>query len=370
MTRSTQIAVCLVCVLCAAWPARGDDYFPRREWRTSRPADQGLDARVLERLVDRIGRGDYGRLHSLQIVRNGSLVVDEYFNGSGPEVLHTLQSDTKSVTSLLVGIAIGQGKIGGVDDRVLDYFPEYRHVRNLDDRKRAMRVEDLLTMRTGLDWSEENYDRSPLKQLNELHDDWLKFVLDWPMAEQPGTRFEYNSGGVILLGGIVGNATGRRADLFARKYLFRPLGIDRVSWYHGYPDGLPHTGGGLSMRARDMAKIGYLLLRGGRWRDRQVVPETWVRASTAHAVGRPRTFGAYPTDYGYLWWLLPLDGVGADTSPDADIVTASGARSQWIFAIPRYDMVVVVTGDDDSYRGFVAPVEFLYDDILRSVDDE
>src|SRR6185503_15714161 len=118
MRWSIQIVASVLCALCVAFPARGDDYFPKREWRTSRPADQGLDGRALGRLVDRIGAGDYGRLHSLQIVRNGYLVVDEYFNGSGPEVLHTLQSDTKSITSLLVGIAVGQGKIGAVGDPV------------------------------------------------------------------------------------------------------------------------------------------------------------------------------------------------------------------------------------------------------------
>jgi CubicO group peptidase (beta-lactamase class C family) len=363
------ILACLVVALAGVAPraaAESEGYFPGREWRTSRPGEQGLDGRILSRLVERIRAGEYGRLHSLQIVRNGHLVVDEYFNGWVPEGLHTLQSDTKSITSLLVGIAADHGAVSA-DDLVLDRFPEYRNIRNVDDRKRSMRVEDLLTMRTGLDWSEGRYEGSPLQQLNESRNDWLKLVLDWPMAEPPGTRFEYNSGGVILLGGIVGNATGRRVDRFARKYLFKPLAIDRVLWARGYPDGLPHTGGGLSMRPRDMAKIGYLVLRGGRWRDRQIVSEAWLHASTSPAVRRPRTFGPYPVDYGYLWWLLPIDGVGADTSPDATIITASGARSQWIFVIPRHDMVVVVTGDDDTYRGFVSPVEFLYEHIRRAV---
>ena len=364
-----MVAVVVVAALAGAARAGGDDYAPGREWRTARPADVGLDGRALSRLVGRIRAGEHGRLHSLQIVRDGYLVVDEYFNGWVPDGLHTLQSDTKSVTSLLVGIAADRGELS-VDDRVLDRFPEYRHVRNVDDRKRAMRVEDLLTMRTGLDWSEARYEGSPLQQLNTSQQDWLKFVLDWPMAEQPGTRFEYNSGGVILLGGIVGNATGRRVDRFARKYLFKPLAVDRVLWARGQPDGLPHMGGGLSMRPRDMAKIGYLVLRGGRWGDRQVVSEAWLRASTAPIQRPPWQLGGYPVEYGYLWWLLPIDGVGLDDGPDAHIITASGARSQWIFVIPRYDMVVVATGDDDSYQGFTAPVEFLYGDILPAVTEK
>jgi CubicO group peptidase (beta-lactamase class C family) len=341
-----------------------DDYFPTREWRTASPKSQGLNGKILKRVASRIRSGDRGRIDSLLVVRNGYLVFERYFNGWNADGLHTLQSDTKSVTSLLVGIAIGQGKVGSVDDKVIDYFPEYRNIRNLDARKEAMRIEDLLTMRTGLDWSENPYEGSPLQQLNESREDWLKFVLDWPMAEQPGTRFEYNSGGVILLGGIIRNATGMNVDRFAERNLFDPLGIERVGWYYGYPDALPHTGGGLLMRSRDMAKIGYLMLRGGRWEEAQVVPEDWIRSSTARIQRPPWSFGGYPVNYGYLWWLLPLDGTG---TTDEDILTASGARGQWIFAIPKYDIVVVATGDSLDYRGFVAPVQFLYSDILRAV---
>jgi CubicO group peptidase (beta-lactamase class C family) len=350
-------------------PLATDDYFPSRSWRRASPKSQGLDGKILKRLRDRIRSGQLGRIDSFLVVRNGYLVAEEYYNGWGVDDLHTLQSDTKSITSLLVGIAIGRGLVGSVEDRVLDYFPEYGNIRNLDARKRAMRVEDLLTMRTGLDWREAPYVGSPLHQMNTSREDWLKFVLDWPMREQPGTRFEYNSGGTILLGGIVRNASGLNVDRFAERYLFDPLRIDRVQWFYGFPDDLPHTGGGLSMRPRDMAKIGYLLLRGGRWKTRQVVPEKWIRSSTARIQRPPWSFGAYPVHYGYLWWLLPLDGTGADTAADADVLTASGAQGQWIFAIPRYDMVVVATGESLDYRGFIAPVEFLYSDVLRAVVD-
>jgi CubicO group peptidase (beta-lactamase class C family) len=352
------LTACLALPAPAAAQTPGAEYFPRAEWRTSRPKKQSLDGRILSRLVRRIGEREDWRLHSLQIVRNGYLVVDEYFNGWSADRVHTLQSDTKSVTSLLVGIAVDRGEIGSVDDRVLDYFPEYRNIRNRDERKEAMRLRDLLTMRTGLDWSEANYETSPLRELNESREDWLKFVLDWPMREQPGTRFEYNSGGVILLGGVVRNTSGIPLDRFARENLFEPLGIEDVQWYFG-PDGVPHTGGGLSLKPRDMARIGYLVLRNGRWRDRQIVSEAWLRESLARSVSPPWSFGGRPADYGYLWWLLPDD--------DEYVITASGARSQWIFVVPKHDLVVVVTGDAPDYTGFSAPVRFLYDEILRAV---
>ena len=343
----------------APWPTSG--------WRTSSPREQGLREDILAALVQRIRSRQIRDLDSLLIVRHGYLVIEEYFNGWGPEQAHTLQSDSKSITSLLAGIAIQQGKIPDVNAKVLDYFPEYQPIKNLDARKAALRLQDLLTMRTGLNWSEANYPTSPLFQLNNCQCDWQRFVLDWPMLEQPGTRFEYNSGGVILLGGLIRKATGMNVDAFAQQNLFAPLGITGAWWYYGRPDNLPHTGGGLNLRPRDMAKIGYLLLRNGRWEDRQIVSADWLRESLQHVVRYPRTFGSHVVDYGYLWWLFPLDGTGAAQGVEADIYTAAGAQDQWIFAIPKYDLVVVVTGSTSTT--FAQPVDFLYTDILRAIDD-
>lgn len=350
----------------AAAGAQGPaDYYPAADWRTSSPQDQQLDRKVLKKLLKRIRKNQISGIDSLLIVRNGYLVTEEYFNGWGRDDLHTLQSDSKSVTSLLVGIALQQGKISSIDQPVVDFFPEYRRIRNLDERKAAMTLRDLLTMRTGLDWSEDPYEGSPLFQLNNCQCDWLKFVLDWPMRETPGTRFEYNSGGVILLAGVIRNAAQMPTDTFAQTYLFDPLGINRVRWYYGQPDNLPHTGGGLNLRPLDMAKIGYLMLRDGRWENQQVVPADWVRESTSHAVTYPRTFASRLVDYGYLWWLMPVDQSGWTKNRDTDIYTAAGAQGQWIFVIPRYDMVIVSTGNTPI---FDRAVDFLYSDILRAVN--
>lgn len=341
------------------------DYFPTTDWRTSSPQAQQLNKKILKQLFKRIRNNQISGIDSLLITRNGYLVKEEYFRGWGPDDLHTLQSDSKSVTSLLVGIALGQGKIPGVGEPVLSFFPEYRKIHNVDDRKVAMTLRDLLTMRTGLDWGEDPYEGSPLSQLNTCQCDWLKFVLDWPMRETPGTRFEYNSGGVILLAGVIRNATGINTDTFAQRYLFDPLGITQARWYYGQPDNLPHTGGGLNLRPRDMAKIGYLMLRNGRWENQQIVSADWVHESTSHAVTYPRTFAHYPVDYGYLWWLLSLDGRAVPNDPGDDIYAAAGAQGQWIFIIPKYDMVVVSTGST-SY--FDNAVDFLYSDILPAVN--
>jgi CubicO group peptidase (beta-lactamase class C family) len=316
-------------------------------------------------LTKRIKRGEIRNLDSLLIVRNGHLVLEQYFRGWGPTELHTLQSDTKSITSLLVGIAVGQGKISSVEGRAVDFFSSYRPIANLDSRKEAMRVRDLLTMRTGMAWSEGRYEGSPLQRMNECQCDWLRFVVDWPMGESPGSRFEYNSGGTIMLGGILQSATGMRVENFARLYLFEPLGITDFNWFPGEGNTVVHTGGGLNLRPRDMAKIGYLLLRKGRWANEQIVPEAWIDESMRRRA-TPWRFGSHTVDYGYLWWLLKVDETSEVVGSDNDIYTASGAQGQWIFAIPRYDMVVVVTGSADGGDMF-RPVDFLYSDILRAV---
>ena len=368
-----RIALCLAAVLLVTSTGvsrrvgaqASDDYFPATDWRTASPQSQQLNRKILKRLIKRIRKNSISGIDSLLIARNGYLVTEEYFNGWGPNDLHTLQSDSKSVTSLLVGIALQQGKISSIDEPVLSFFPEYRRIRNLDERKSAMTLRDLLTMRTGLDWSEDPYQGSPLFQLNNCQCDWLKFVLDWQMRETPGTRFEYNSGGVILLAGVIRNATSIPTDTFAQRYLFDPLGITQVRWYYGEPDNLPHTGGGLNLRPRDMARIGYLLLRNGRWENQQIVSADWVRQSTSRVVKFPRTFASHPVDYGYLWWLLSLDGEAGTDDRDDDIYTAAGAQGQWIFVIPKYDMVIVSTG---STSVFDQAVGFLYSDILPAVN--
>jgi CubicO group peptidase (beta-lactamase class C family) len=325
------------------------------DWPTATLDAEGLDARRLTELVLRIRRGTYGGMTSLLVARNGRLVLEEYFTSGSATSPHTLQSVTKSVTSLLAGIAIDRGRLA-LDDRVLPPFERYAPIANREGWKDALTVRDLLKMQTGLDWSEDPYQGSPLQRLNDCRCDWLRFILDWRMRESPGTRWEYVSGGVILLGGIIGEVTGERVDRFAQEALFAPLGIQGATWVSGLPDGLPHTGGGLFLRPPDIAKIGQLVLDQGQWQSRQIVSADWIRRSTARSVTAPRTFGSHPVDYGFLWWIM---------NP-SDIITASGAGGQWIFISPRDRLVVVTTAsNDNSYA--VSPADFLYSDILASL---
>ena len=276
-------------------------------WAVGEPGDAGLDPARLTAAANRIRRGDLGATHSLLVVRRGRLVVEEYFQGSGPDDVHTQQSVTKSVTSLLVGAAVDRGLIRSEGERVLDFFPEHADLRGADARRDAMTLADLLTMRTGLAWSEEPYEGSDLQHLNDSRGDWVRFVLDRPMREAPGTRWQYNSGGTIVLAGAPRRAAGNVVE-FARRALFEPLGIRGERWVLSPYDGLPHTGGGLQLRARDMARLGELVLRDGRAGERQVISAEWMRDSARRAAGPiawPR-----PVHYGRLWWLFPARGGG------------------------------------------------------------
>ena len=368
MTRAVALLMALALAACSAQttPATpvlvADDglaYWPADAWRVAPPDDVSIDGARIARLVARLKTGQEGAIQALLIIRHGYLVTEEYFGWSA-STPHTLQSVTKSVTSLLAGIAVSDGSLA-IDRPVLDVFPQYTDVQFLDARKRALAVRHLLTMRTGMDFFEDPYPGSPLDQLNRSTGDWVKFVLDRPMLGDPGGTWSYNSGGVITLGGILRATTGKNVDVFARERLFEPIGIRGEQWYRSPFDGLPHTGGGLSLRPQDLARIGYLVLRHGKWGDRQIVPQSWLdqsitAASTLGFVGRG-------VGYGFLWWLFPLSGTSFDQRADM-IITGSGAQGQWLFIVPKYDLVVVFMSNLSDFSG---PVNLLYGDVLPAV---
>jgi CubicO group peptidase (beta-lactamase class C family) len=345
--------------------ADAESYWPGASWRTASPAEVGVDAQAISGLVAQLRSGSLGAEHALVIVRKGYVIADEYFAGWTADSIHTEQSVTKSVTSLVTGIAIGRGDLRGVEQPLVELLTRYTPIANLDDRKRALTVRDVLTMRTGLDWNEDSYPGSPLEQLNGLQTDWLRFVIDWPMREQPGIRWQYNSGAVIALGGAIGIAAGMNTADYARTYLLRPIGITGDKWYRGFPDLLPHTGGGLVMSTRDLARVGYLVLRRGRWNATQVVPSEWITESTRPRVTPTYRLGGRTSSYGYLWWLYTLAGGEPDASTADLVIAASGAMGQWLFVVPKYDLVVAINAGITS--GPDPALDMLFRTILPAV---
>jgi CubicO group peptidase (beta-lactamase class C family) len=335
------------------------------KWPTSTPEAQGLNPVKLDSLVQEIRGGEtYPDVNSLLIIRNGFLVVEAYFHGYDAKTLHMVQSVTKSFTSALVGIAIEQGFIKGIHQRILDFFPDTASIKNLDDRKRAIRIEDLLTMRTGTDFYEREFG-SPNFELNRLATGWDTYYLNRPMISDPGTGFRYDTGGTVLLSAVLKNASGKHADEFADKYLFDPLGITKRFWIKN-SEGYPHSGGGLHLIPRDMAKLGQLYLQKGIWEGEQVVPAEWIDESF-----KPYVIFNLPEDhpykgYGYYWWILKID---PQDESKGYIYTALGLWGQFIFVIPEYELVVTVNSDARGpNEGH--PISFLYSHILPAVQKQ
>ena len=291
------------------------DYWPTEGWRTSTPEEQGMDSEQLTEVLDYLQR----RLgiHSLLIIRNGYIVTDAYFYPFSQGSLHDLASATKSFMSTLIGLAIDQDYIESVEQPVLDFFPE-RTVANLDANKEAMTLVDLLTMRSGFKCINQPTEVT----LSEMwaSPDWSQFVLDLPMASEPGTRYVYCSPNVHLLSAIIQETSGMSALAFAREHLFRPLGISDVIWPSD-SQGNNWGWGDLKLAPHDMAKLGYLFLNKGLWDGQQVVSPAWVKAATNGS------------SYGYLWWLKP-----------SGAYFATGRGGQEIWVLPDRDMIVVMTG--------------------------
>lgn len=301
------------------WPTRG--------WKSSTPAAQGMDAARLQAALD-AARMQNLNLHGVLVIRHGYIVLEKYFGSWDAAAAHSLFSCTKSFVSALAGIALDRGLIPGLDRPVLSFFSGESFEAS-DRRKQAMTVENLLTMSTGLDWLEED---ETYEKMYTDSGDWVKFILDLPMASAPGRRFNYSSGSSHLISAIIQETSGMNGYDFARENLFGPLGIKDPSWERD-PSGVPIGGWGLSLSPRDMAKLGFLYLHDGTWDGKQVVPAYWVASSTQPQIKANDTW-----EYGYQWWV----------DPDGAFFTAVGRYGQGIFVVPGLDLVVVFTAHIDS----------------------
>ena len=313
----------------AAAPApEAGDFWPTQGWRVSTPQEQGMDGAKLDDALEAADRKKLG-LHGLVVIRHGYIVQEKYFAGYTVGAVHDLFSCTKSFTSALMGIAIDKGYVAGISRPVLDFFPEHPFGA-ADSRKRALTVQNLLTMSSGLGWVEGDETYARLYTLPG--GDWIRFVLDLPMVADPGRRFAYSSGNSHVLAAIIQKSSGKNLYDFARESLFEPLGITDPRWEKD-PKGLPIGGWGLRLSPRDMAKLGYLYLHKGLWEGKQVVPAAWVGESTLPQI---RADGGW--SYGYQWWV----------DPDVPFFAALGRYGQCIFVVPRLDLVVVFTAHIDS----------------------
>jgi len=307
-------------------------YWPTQEWQVITPEKQDVDSIALDAIASYVQ--DSGlEVDSVIVIRHGYIVYEKYFRAPwNKDRIHNIHSCTKSVMGSLVGIAVQQGKIKSLNDKMVDYFPN-RIIQNLDERKKSITLLNLMTMKGGFDWAERTYPytdpRNPMIQALRSNDT-VQFVMDRPMATQPGTIWTYNGGCSQIFSAIVTNKTGMNTMEFAKKNLFSPLGITKFIWRMDR-QGIYDAAGGLSMTPRDMAKYGYLILNGGVWEGKQIIPADFV----AESVKTQTAFNAN-AGYGYAsWWTIPLDGY----------YYAAGIRGQRIYVIKKQDMVVVTTGN-------------------------
>lgn len=343
----------------AHWPTRG--------WTQSQPAALGLDEKALSALGNDLANGKFSLVDSFAVYRCGELAFQRsyahdygqiytkeahergplnahltgwynyfdpawhpYYHGTK---LHTMQSVSKTVTSIIVGVAITRGDFkAGLDTPLLHYF-DVSKVKNVDDRKRRITLRHVLTMTTGLDWNEEVAYDDPKNDasLMEATEDWVQYVVDRPMAHDPGKVFNYSSGVTELLAHIFEQETGKDIEQYGAQYLFAPLGIEH--FWKRTPLGVIDTEGGLFLKNSDLAKIGYLFLHGGLWEGKQILTKEWVQESVS-----PFTDAEGQYKYGFKWWLLPR------TDRQSFVWMARGFGGQRLMVFPEEDMIAVFTG--------------------------
>jgi CubicO group peptidase (beta-lactamase class C family) len=321
------------------------------EWQAADPATLRMDSKKLSELEPVIKTG-YGNINGIIVVRNGYIACERYYNGYGPDDAHHMTSVTKSILSALIGIAIDVGYIKNLDQKVLEFFPEYHSNADADshgNQKREITIRHLLTMTAPYsfeDWHE------PLDKIC-MQPDWVKYILD--ILGQNGSigTFKYSSAGAHILSAIITRSVGKSACEFANESLFKPTGMKTIPDYnmvsfsfddlfgknvHGWvkdPSGNSTGGWGLTLTPRDMARFGLLYLSRGIWDNKPIIPGEWIRESTsAHSEIR---IGEYMAKYGYLWWLRDEDGIFA--------YLAQGDGGNVICCIPQKDIVVAIASE-------------------------
>ncbi|MEQ8338893.1 MAG: serine hydrolase [Cyclobacteriaceae bacterium] len=322
-------------------------------WYTQDLKTLGYDTLLIHKLFTKLAQEDH-QVHSVLLVKNNQLLIEEYFNDHDINKLHDLRSTTKSIRALLIGIAIDKGFIQDVNDPIGKYLKHPAPTKNPDERKDQITIKHLLTMSSGLDCND--WDKSSKGQEDKVYKkkDWLQYTLDLPMMNDPGSVSHYCSMGAILIAEIISQASGMTIQEFAQKYLFAELGITRVEWGHTSDKNVIDSGKRLYMTPRDLARIGQLVLDEGNWNGKQVIPADWVKEATT-----PKT-QITGMDYGYFWWNIPF------MLDEEKIIskTATGNGGQYIMVIPGLDLVAVFTGGAYNSQDDKLPFAIMQDIFL------
>jgi len=298
-----------------------------------------IDTTMFDTIASQIRTGTYGDISSVIIYKGNQLVFEEYYthkkNKYRPTEVHGLQSATKSITSLLIGILLDKGNIKSIDEQMINYFPEYSIQ---DSLKKTITIRHLLLMSSGISWNEGKVDlmdakSNDIRRLNES-EDYIKYYLNKSMDTIPGRVFQYSGGCSITLGEIIRRASGMTVEQFANNFLFKPLGISKYKWTKS-KTGQCNTGGGLYLLPKDFAKIGLLVKGKGKWNEQQIVSQQWIEESLRAQIDTDWKNGFEDHfQYGYQWWIIKMGNI--------ETISARGWGDQRLLLAPELNMLIVV----------------------------
>jgi len=338
-----------------------------------------IDSVLLKKAVDRINCGKYDEVHSMLIYKDSKLVFEEYFQGHrykwdsenhhgewinwDKSTPHGVKSVSKSITSLCVGIAIDKGFIESVDQSIFDYLPNHQHLKT--NGKEKITIEHLLTMTSGLEWTDLGSESNDIVSIWYQDKDPITFILEKPLIHNPRTTFNYSGGNTIILGEIIKNASHIGLDKFSVENIFKPLEIDSANWTLRFDNGVIESGGGLEMAPRDMVKIGATYLNNGIYNDTQIISKQWIeKSSSPYSNNTNIDIAGHASgihDYSYSWWLKSYTKSGEEIN----IYHAVGWGGQEIIILPQLNTVVVFTGG--NYVLTVKAIEILEEYILPAI---
>lgn len=337
------------------------------DWTVVKPSEAGFSDDPATRLDKAIADKRIWNMHAVIVMRGGRLVLERYFEGKDDargrplgivsfksDTLHDLRSVSKSIVALLYGIALAAGKVPSPEQPLMQSFPEYADLA-ADPLRRRWTLHHVLSMTMGTDWDELSipYTDPANSEIAMDHaPNRYRYILERPIVMEPGRRWTYCGGATALLGRIIARGTGKSLHDYAREVLFDPLGMGPTDWYTGR-DGELIAASGIRMLPRDLAKIGLLMLRGGVWGDRAVMPAEWIARSTTSVVSIDEN-----RDYGYQWYLGRRERSWS----------AAGNGGQWLHVVPQHDLVVVTTsGNYDTQDQFVPPLRLMREVVLPAM---